>query len=858
MAKTKTSSQLDFDFGMKVKGDSGCSLCPLHKTTSRVCTMGFGSDKSGIMIIGEAPGRAEEETGKPFQGKAGHLLDSALARVKLDRSKIYVSNAVQCRPPDNRTPKRKEIAACKVWVQKEIARIKPKFVVLMGNAALESVLGQKGIKAFRGKPIDQNGVIYFPLYHPAYALRDPKIEVIFQSDWDVFARIYKQGGIIAKDEDFKYTIVTTENLHRALADIKKEKRPALDTETSGLDPWAPGSYITSVGIGTKNNNWTFPMQHTKGELYDKPNTQKRLMKRVYDALHFKRKGKRFIAHNGKFDSKWIRVIFDLRIDIDFDTMLAHYNLDENTNHGLDILAQRFLQAIDYDIPLSEKHGFGPLDRHCRYLGQDIYYTRSLYFLFRYNRLPNGKKWVPKAGQAEMDFFSTDPTSLIVFEKLTMPVARMYADIEFNGIYVDQKRLAKERLVWKKQAEESLAALDKICPSDQSYKNKKTGEIRVGVNWGSPDQLADVLFTKMKIKPIKSTPGGKHSTDESVLLQLAKKHPIAKLILQYREALKNLGTFIDGWKKRLDNNSRFHCTFKVFGTVTGRPSAEEPNLQQTPRDPSIRSNITAPPGWTLVDADLSQIELRLTAEASKDPALVLAYMTGGDVHTQTVQTIFGIQSPTKEERKKGKAINFGFIYGMGWRKFKDYARDNYGVDFTDAECERIRKAFFRLYHKLPDWHSRQRKFVTNYGYVRNLIGRKRRLPEAMIPENQCSPDQLYRKHEAERQAINSPIQSLASDMDLSACVALHEKYGHTDFFRIVGTVHDSILIEVRNDKLDEVCAVIKHMMEHPPLLDELEVFLEIPIEAEIETGPWASGKKWVPTNDNKAKLKKKAA
>jgi DNA polymerase I-like protein with 3'-5' exonuclease and polymerase domains len=193
-------------------------------------------------------------------------------------------------------------------------------------------------------------------------------------------------------------------------------------------------------------------------------------------------------------------------------------------------------------------------------------------------------------------------------------------------------------------------------------------------------------------------------------------------------------------------------------------------------------------------------------------------------------------PTKEERKKGKAINFGFIYGMWWKKFKDYARDNYGVVFTDKECENIRKAFFRLYNGLPDWHKRKKRFANQHGYVISFCGRKRRLPDAMIrPKNK---HEEMRKQEAERQAINSPIQSMASDWTLAAAVELHDELP-TSYFRIVGSVHDAILMGVRKDKLSIVLPRIKQAMEQPKIMKRLGVSMSVPILSEIEIGPWGA-------------------
>ena len=158
------------------------------------------------------------------------------------------------------------------------------------------------------------------------------------------------------------------------------------------------------------------------------------------------------------------------------------------------------------------------------------------------------------------------------------------------------------------------------------------------------------------------------------------HPVAGDILKWREAEKQLNTFINSWDSRRDGQSLIHPSFLIHGTVTGRPSCKNPNLQQTPRDPRIRSIIDAPEGWVLVQFDISQAEMRIAAEMSRCPRLTQAFINGQDVHELIVQSNFGITTPTKDERKKGKAINFGYLYGMGAKKFMIYARDITGLTY----------------------------------------------------------------------------------------------------------------------------------------------------------------------------------
>lgn len=603
----------------------------------------------------------------------------------------------------------------------------------------------------------------------------------------------------------------------ALKHIAKEKEVSFDTETSGLNPFGSSlghqTYLASLGIGTVSKDFTFPLNHYKGTLYQNWKAQRTRVLELDEVVRPKKK----IAHNGKFDSLFLKSLFGFWWYVDFDTMLAHYNLDENERHGLKDLSMRYFGDDGYDIPLSDKQGkTGTLKSHCIYLGKDVYYTFRLKRIF-------------------LRMFKEEPNAYKLFTHLTMPVAKLYTHAENRGVPIDEKLLEEGREYWQERAESSDKQLKKLSNGWTPPANKK-GKVPE-ISFGSPQQLSDLLFRYLKLKPIDKTPKGALSTSESVLKRL--NHPICQAILDNRESNKNLSTFIESWKSRMDEEGRIHPTFKIHGTVTGRPSCEEPNLQQTPRDPRIRSIIRAPKGWVLVEADYSQAELRLVADIANEPTLLETYRTGGDVHTLTVQRIFNIMKPSEEERKKAKAINFGFIYGMWWKKFMQYARDNYGVTFTAKESEMIRKKFFSTY-LLENWHKKQKALARAQGYVMNKIGRKRRLPNAQMPDTgEYNPH----KSEAERQAINSPIQSLASDINLLAAVEIDEKISH-DICQIVGSVHDCILILIKEGHVPKTLKRIKAIMEAPEKLTSVfKCEFKVPIVAEFKIGPWSKGEKY---------------
>ena len=773
---------------------------------------------------------------------------AALADGGINPDDCYITNAVNCRPPDNRTPTKAEIRACKKWLDYQIAKVKPKYVLLLGNVPLAAALGFTGIRKARGKPVEKDGIIYLPTYHPAFILRDPNQEAVFRLDLNTFRSIIEFGGI-PEERELDFTIVNSwrlvdEMIHNLVGIVSS------DLETTGLYPWAEGAKVVSIGFGTVDRQWIIPGE-TAG-VWSKEDLQL-IVERITDQLE----NARIVGHNWKFDSLWMRVRFGVEWVADFDTMLAHFLLDENDLHGLKYLAQKFLGAPDWEIDKSLKMLWTA--KTAKYHAHDLYYTRKLRFTL-------GK------------MLAADPLILRVFNRVMMPCVRLFTDAEFRGIYIDTHGMDEAEKYLRGELESARKQLEKWGPD---------------INWRSPLQVAELLFDRLGIAVIDKTKGGGRSVSESVIKRI--DHPVASAMLKYRAADKQLSGFIEGWKPFLVN-SRLHPSFKLHGTVTGRLSCEHPNLQQVPRDKRIRSLITAPPGWTLIECDLSQIELRIAAELAGERNMLYAFTHGIDVHWLTaireiargsglveevmstakkyiaqemgevlyikknkvdirklnygdaIQVMLemgpdnaaSLLEEWKELRKKAKAVNFGYLYGMWWKKFKIYARDNYGVNVTDEQAQDSRKAFFESYPDLPDWHNQQRRFARQFGYVRTLSGRKRRLPQAMSYDN--TPE----RQEAERQAINSPVQSFANELNLMAAIQVRHEFPRS-VMHIVGTVHDAILFEVRNDWVERVTIRTLEIMSQPKLLKDFEIELSVPIEAEAKVGAWGAGvslKKWL--------------
>lgn len=786
--------------------------------------IGSGPKRADVMIIGEAPGATEDNVGLPFQGKSGKLLDALLDDHGLERRKIYVTNVVKCRPPENAKPSSAQIKACAPYLRWEFEHVKPKKVLALGAIAVKALkLGK--VTEIRGQPMKtKDGIDVMATFHPSAALRDPTKHPALEKDISRFAMFIDDA--LPEKKTLKYRIIRgTKDWDEFLESFKRCSVFSFDVETTSLKWFLDEERVNSIQFGLDDGEtWVLPLNAPDSYVRGRLSLQAKMLALLVQLSE----GKHCAAHNGKFDNLWLRKHYGVSFHLTFDTMLASHTLDENRSHELKQLAPDLLDAPDYDVPLKVKQFLVPerIKDSYDYAAADGYWELGLYHHFR-----------PQ--------FLQDRVMRRLFFQLVMPAARMFEDIEENGLWIDLERQAEVR----KELEADMRRVLK----------ELNGMVKKPINWGSPDQLAKLLFEDLGLEVLDKTPGGKPSTDESVLLRLAEKHPIAQKLIEYRGIAKNLSTYVNGWDKFRVGNHLYLST-KLHGTVTGRYSSR---LHQVPRDPKIRSILDAPPpgalddcpeGWYHGQADYSQIELRLVAHDSGDRRLKMVFQSGGDAHATTASEILGKDPDdlTKEERKQAKPVNFGFIYGMWWKKFLIYARDNYGVVFTEQEAQMWRKRFFEIYSGIEPWHERKRKAVRMMGYVVSLSGRKRRLPGAF------SSDDMVRQ-EAERQAINSPIQGFGSgDMKAMAMVELHEKFrnyefvksivgremfpvrnGIPDIFRIVGEVHDSILFWVRRGWESIVLPHVKRIMESPALFDVFKIELDVPIVVDIEIGAWGT-------------------
>jgi DNA polymerase-1 len=355
------------------------------------------------------------------------------------------------------------------------------------------------------------------------------------------------------------------------------------------------------------------------------------------------------------------------------------------------------------------------------------------------------------------------------------------------------------------------------------------------NVSSPKQLGEVLFDEMKITPErqKRTAGGQRSTRESELEKVRGAHPIIADILDYREVKKLLSTYIENLPAMLSADGRLHAEFLQTGTTTGRMASQNPNLQNIPhhseRGRAIRHAFVATEGFTLVALDYSQVELRLAAILSGDEALCTIFRSGRDVHQEVAARVFHVQPEevTGEMRRRAKIINFGILYGMGINALRSQ------LGTTTAETHAFYEAYFGQFKTLAEYLEATKGFARTHGYTETLFGRRRQFPDmrSSLP---------YVRAQAERMAINAPIQGTQADIIKLAMVQIDsmlESEQASEFAFLLLQVHDELVYEITSDKVERLCQKIREIMER--VLDGVETH-GVPILTTVKTGPdWGS-------------------
>lgn len=786
------------------------------------------------MIIGEAPGLVEDESAIPFSGKSGIFLRKTLKEIGLDPRSLFITNTVACRPPGNRTPTRKEAVICSsLYLRPQIDLVRPKVILLLGNTALAWAKGKKAavtklegstfkllqteqFTGFSGKTIT-----CVPSRHPSSVLR-----MEGEQGYEYLVQKFKENLILFRNQllGIKDKIEYESNPITLRSEIPYTYT---DIETNGLNPFKPDARIHTAGFAqTTDRISSFAVDSAAKRKYIKETLKKYPI----------------IAHRATFEGTWYRQHYGITPRIYHDTKVCAYMQDENDETGLKYQAVRYLH-VD---PWSEEQDFENPDFETMlpYNARDNKYGLRLYL------------------ERDREFLQQNLKMARLLRYIVYPACEVLIEIICNGFHIDIEK-AQERL--------------KHCLIEQKKLNRKLNRIAgKEVNPGSPQQMSRLFYVQLGLDCPVTTEKGANSTAEAALIRLRGRHPATDILWDWRGWDKKRSTYLEPWIRQ---GPVLHANYGQTDTDTGRLNSSMVKdkrgqkklgavIHQCPRDGFIR-NIISPRGyvpnppfpppdkkhpgeWCILAGDLSQIELRLVAHVAKEPTMIDifnqdSHTPEGDIHLATAMDVLKVAQDQidKETRKKAKAVNFGFVYGMFAPKFVAYALEKFDLKLSLKDGKDYRRGFFRKYAGLLPWHKRVEAFVREMKWIASILGRVRHLP-------QVSPEyDEWVQREGVRQAINSPIQGTGSDL-LLFIMALIGSYSLPWDFKIdrkkcffFGTAHDSMLNECRKDYAKELRdGILWTVKELPRALKkyfDLEMLVPILMDVEAYSDCWEGEK-----------------
>ena len=614
--------------------------------------------------------------------------------------------------------------------------------------------------------------------------------------FDLFSQSENNGNLLdfsdknsAKTVQHDYKLVETEADIKTLVELlKSQKQFVFDTETTNVDVYSADLVGVSFAIKA-HEAWYLPMPAEREECQKKLELLRPL---------FEDESILIIGQNLKYD---ISMLAQYGISVNgkmFDTMLAHYLLEPEQRHNMDYLAEVYLNYIT--IPIEDLIGKGrqqktmrevPIELAKEYAAEDADITLQLY-----------EKLLPLLKENGVEK---------LFYDIEMPLVPVLSRMEANGVKIDTQNL-------QQISEDFGGEIQKI--EEEIYALAGTP-----FNIASPKQLGEILFEKLKIdEKAKKTKTGQYATGEEVLQKLLHKHPIIQKILDYRSFTKLKSTYLDALPALVNpKDGLIHTSYNQAVTATGRLSSNNPNLQNIPVRTAQgreirRAFVPRSPQYTLLAADYSQIELRIIAHLSQDPAMVNDFNLGHDIHAATAAKVFHVpmNEVTKEQRSRAKAVNFGIIYGMSAFGLAER------MELSRSEAADIIKKYFEEYAGIKEYMNRSIALARERGYAETILGRRRYLRDIN------GANSVVRGF-AERNAINAPIQGSSADMIKIAMIGIHQEMQRLKMqSKMMLQVHDELVFDAHLDELETLKAIVNDKMVNA-------LPLSVPVVVEMNTG-----------------------
>jgi DNA polymerase-1 len=612
---------------------------------------------------------------------------------------------------------------------------------------------------------------------------------------DLFHQGDNSGILEFSDKDSAKTVAHDYKLVEAESDIKalvellsKQQQFVFDTETTNIDVYS--AELVGVSFAIKAHEAWYLSMPAEREACQK---KLELLRPLFENENILK-----IGQNLKYD---ISMLAQYGIAVKgkmFDTMLAHYLLEPEQRHNMDYLAEVYLNYLT--IPIEDLIGKGrqqktmrevPVELVKEYAAEDADITLQLY-----------EKLLPLLKENGVEK---------LFYEIEMPLVPVLSRMEANGVKIDTENLQQISAAFGGE-------IRKI--EEEIYKAAGTP-----FNIASPKQLGEILFERLRIdEKAKKTKTGQYATGEDVLQKLSHKHPIIQMILDYRSLTKLKSTYLDALPALVNpKDGLIHTSYNQAVTATGRLSSNNPNLQNIPvrteKGREIRrAFVPRSEAYTLLAADYSQIELRIIAHLSQDPAMVADFNLGHDIHAATAAKVFHVpmDQVTKEQRSRAKAVNFGIIYGMSAFGLAER------MELSRSEAADIIRKYFEEYAGIKEYMNRSIALARERGYAETILGRRRYLRDIN------GANSVVRGF-AERNAINAPIQGSSADMIKIAMIGIHQELERLKMqSKMILQVHDELVFDAHLDELDALKAIVQDKMVNA-------LPLSVPVVVEMNTG-----------------------
>lgn len=848
-----------------------CSGCPIEGMYQPVDMI--GDEKARFFVVTDVPSPNSAKEGRLLPPGAGKVFARKMAEKGFSQEDFQFAPACFC-PYDqdahhNKVKKHVHKHCRDNHLSPEIHLCQPEVIIPLGALPASQVFGT-AVKITKVKGMAHESKDFmlpvFPLMNPTQVTMYPQNEPIFSADVASFGR-YVDAGYdkeAAAGEMFgDYQIV--EDLEFLIE--RKPEIISFDIESTGLRWYQSGVDVRTYDPEKHHRNPEFKprlqiltMQFTTAEgegymlVWDHPENpipedrKPKLRNQIRRLLC--NEDTLVVGQNVKIDNVFLWMLEGIRFRIGGDTIMLATLTDENMpEKNLDTLIKIFVPEMAgyadiFNAEVDKSRMWEvPLQKMLPYGCGDTDAALRLYNVLEPMVMEDEGQWNH-------------------YCHVTVPGLNALASMETQGMFCDQDNALADfkslmiREVNQKERELLHAvprSVKRDVAAEYTKKNKGAGATEKALKLTRAEFLKQILFYHPDgfcLEPKVFTKTTAKLKDESLREPSvsAKDHlpyffdtcPFTQELAEYIKDESLLTKSVISFETNYIHGGKVRPTYHLHKAVTGRTSSDDPNGQNYPkrgeRALTYRKMFVAPPGYFVCELDLSQAELRIAASMAGDKTMLDIYRNAGDIHTATALIVLGTtmekfrtlpKAEQKDARTKAKSVNFGFLYGMGWRKFIGFAKTQYGVTFTEKEAKRVRAGFFTKYAALPRWHERTRAFAAKHKFVRSYSGRIRHLPMVDSAEE-------YIQQEAMRQAINSPVQEFGSSLGVMALGRMNEEID-SEYLKVVGFIHDAIVVYVKKEYLDWGMRTVKEYMQSNPLKEWFGTELKCPIVADCGFG-----------------------